>query len=321
MCLFRKPAVIVFQGRSDVTGNVKDKVTGKSRPAEQRDLDIVWKYPYPVTKKVVIYPSFSHNVLTIEDGITKLYTDGKYTLDGKNKKIEIYFVTKNTEVNFLWGTPDRIYRKDPILDVVIDFGAHGSAKIVIEDTKTFLYKIVGARNRFTVDDVKKFFLAKITSNIGDLLDKTFHANELSFVEFGMVQFDVAEIVKKYISEEFKEYGVVLREFSIGKIDIPDDEVRQYNVLLKEKRLLKHQETNFRELRMAENENRKESHKEEMDRISALKEFAAAVTPDSVVTKVSKTINVTRNSDICICKKCGEKLSESSLYCPRCGHKR
>ena len=62
---------------------------------------------------------------------------------------EVWFVSKQFNLDVKWGTPSPIQIQDPVFGVFVPVRSHGVFGIQIDDAKRFLVKLVGTLPSFT----------------------------------------------------------------------------------------------------------------------------------------------------------------------------
>ena len=70
---------------------------------------------------------------------------------------EVWFVSKQFNLDVKWGTPSPIQIQDPVFGVFVPVRSHGVFGIQIDDAKRFLVKLVGTLPSFTKNDIMRYF--------------------------------------------------------------------------------------------------------------------------------------------------------------------
>lgn len=184
----------------------------------------------------------SEEALFFKDGvIEQVFTGGKYKLDTNNYPFlsrlrnafsggistfncKVYFVNKVHTMEILWGTDTPIQMRDPVQGIATSLQARGAYRIQIDNSKKFLIKMVGSRNRFmTEDELKLYFRSQFSQYIKSAIASHIKNSGEEILGICAAQDELAEQVTDSIQDAFDEYGIRLVNFSIGAIDIPMDD--------------------------------------------------------------------------------------------------
>ncbi len=131
-------------------------------------------------------------------------------------KCKTYFVSRNKNYKFNWGTGDLYYNLHHPSAVPYHFGMSGSITVEIYDSVKFTSAFIGNSyvtttmfdkviTAFVADSVKGSFAEKIRNNHMDIY----------YIEDYMQQ--LSELLKKNVEDALNEIGVCVRKFSIEHI--------------------------------------------------------------------------------------------------------
>lgn len=137
---------------------------------------------------------------------------------------EVWFVNKVTNLSIKWGTPDPIQIQDTKFNMMIPIRAFGQYGIKVGDSKKFLHKLVGTLSGFDVDTLNSYFkgvfITKIKTEIANsIVNLGVSALELS-THLESLSFKLRDALKA----SFLDYGIVLTEFNVHSINLPEDDV-------------------------------------------------------------------------------------------------
>lgn len=136
---------------------------------------------------------------------------------------EVWFVNRITNLDVRWGTPDPIQLQDPKYKVMVPVRAFGQYGVRITDSKRFLMKLVGTLSRFDSDTLSEYFrgvfITRIKTEIAGLIIK----QNTSVLEVNTQLEALSADLKSALSKEIAEYGVVLDQFNIHSINVPEDD--------------------------------------------------------------------------------------------------
>ena len=146
---------------------------------------LVWKFPiedFNATSQLIV--DETHEALLVVNGnAADLFTAGRRTLSVSNIPIarnlieipsggnspfpcKVFFINKVHAMDLLWGTQGPIALEDPLYDIFMHVMANGSMSISVENSRKFMLKIVGFRDRLAPDDLISKFRGIISSQIG-----------------------------------------------------------------------------------------------------------------------------------------------------------
>ncbi len=148
--------------------------------------------------------------------ITKWVTSFGYGKDSPFRS-EVYFVGKQLFPNLKWGTTEPILFRDSELKM-IRLRSFGSFSIQIADSMLFINKVTGTQGLYTSHDIQGYLrsiiLSKLTTVLGDEM-KTVFDMPTSFD-------DISLILKSQLQQDFDGLGLLLHDFYINSLSVPDD---------------------------------------------------------------------------------------------------
>lgn len=160
---------------------------------------LVWKFPiedFNATSQLIV--DETHEALLVVNGnAADLFTAGRRTLSVPNIPIartlieiptggnspfpcKVFFINKVHAMDLLWGTQGPIALEDPLYDIFMHVMANGSMSVSVENSRKFMLKIVGFRDRFTPDDLIAKFRGIISSHVKDCISKIMINGMLSY---------------------------------------------------------------------------------------------------------------------------------------------
>lgn len=125
-------------------------------------------------------------------------------------KVGIFFFRKADILNKRWGTPSPITYNDPTYKFPVGLGAFGNFSFRITQPTDFFRKVVAGEHYYSVREIQKVLLSRITQPISDYL-----AN----ASFGYSEIDkhrnaIAEFSSGAVRSIFDELGFQLIDFRI-----------------------------------------------------------------------------------------------------------
>ena len=203
---------------------------------------LVWKHPeenFNTTSQLIVDPT--HEALLVLNGnAADLFGEGRHTLTTSNipllrKIIEIptggktafpckvYFVNKVHQMDLLWGTKDAIPLEDPLYDIFLHVMIHGSLSYSIVDSRKFLLKLAGLRDKFTPEMLVAKFRGIIAKHVKDCVSKIMINGKLSYFMISANLLEISEVLQERIGEIFDEYGMEIEFFNVESISVPKED--------------------------------------------------------------------------------------------------
>lgn len=207
--------------------------------------DLVWKYPvedFNATSQLIV--DETHEALLVVNGnAADLFTAGRRTLSVPNipiarKLIEIptggnapfpckvFFINKVHQMDLLWGTQGPIALEDPLYDIFMHVMANGSMSISVSESRKFMLKMVGFRDRFDPEDLISKFRGIISSHVKDCISKIMINGMLSYFMMNANLFELSGVIKERLDAIFDEYGIKIQYFNIETIEVPEADYKK-----------------------------------------------------------------------------------------------
>ena len=201
---------------------------------------LVWKFPvedFNATSQLIV--DETHEALLVVNGnAADLFTAGRRTLSVPNipiarKLIEIptggdspfpckvFFINKVHQMDLLWGTQGPIALEDPLYDIFMHVMANGSMSISVSESRKFMLKMVGFRDRFDPEDLISKFRGIISSHVKDCISKIMINGMLSYFMMNANLFELSGVIKERLDAIFDEYGIKIQYFNIETIEVPE----------------------------------------------------------------------------------------------------
>ena len=132
-------------------------------------------------------------------------------------KCEVYFVNTTRFNDLKWGTQNPIMCRDPEFGPV-RIRAFGTYSMRVTDPGLFLKEIVGTDGEFTSDEVTNQIRNIILQQMSQVLAKS----GIPVLDMAANTMDLAKIVSTSIAPQIAAYGLVLPEFYIENVSLPDE---------------------------------------------------------------------------------------------------
>lgn len=206
---------------------------------------LVWKFPiedFNATSQLIV--DETHEALLVVNGnAADLFTAGRRTLSVPNIPIarslieiptggnspfpcKVFFINKVHAMDLLWGTQGPIALEDPLYDIFVHVMANGSMSISVENSRKFMLKIVGFRDRFTPDDLISKFRGIISTHVKDCISKIMINGMLSYFMMNAHLFELSGVIKERLDKIFADYGVKIQFFNIETIEVPESDYKK-----------------------------------------------------------------------------------------------
>lgn len=201
---------------------------------------LVWKHPiedFNTTSQLIV--DETHEALLVINGnAADLFGPGRRTLSTNNIPIlrsiieiptggvtpfpcKVFFINKVHQMDIKWGTQSAIPMEDPLYDIFMHVMLHGSISVSVEESRKFLLKMVGFRDRFDAATLVSKFRGIISSHVKDCISKIMIDGKLSYFMISSHLLEVSDVVKERLDTIFEEYGVRIEFFNIEAIEVPD----------------------------------------------------------------------------------------------------
>lgn len=172
-------------------------------------------------------------VFVHEGQLADVFTPGLYMLETNNMPIlttlnhwdhgfkspfksEIYYVNTTRFSDLKWGTKNPIICRDPEFGPV-RIRAYGTYTVKVADPATFLTEIVGTDGEFTMDEISY----QIRNIIVQAFSRVIASAGIPVLDMAANTADLGKLVASEISKTVAEYGLVIPEFYIENISLPD----------------------------------------------------------------------------------------------------
>ncbi len=279
---------------NDVTERLKTEQIKKDGLASiikyEGDADtLVWKHPiedFNMGSQLIVHES--QEAIFFRDGqALDLFGAGRYTLETQQLPIleklyslptdtegtfhsEVYFFNLIHQLAIKWGTPEKINFLEPTTGAPISLGARGVLNFKIANARKLLLKLVGTGGKLTRQDlvedgeghIKNYFRSIIQLTVSTNLANIITAEKLDILQLDQQKMRLSAAMLDALQARFEEYGLVVTEFLIMGIMLPQRGELGYDALqtilqMRQKDLTKSAIATETELKLAEMEARKQ----------------------------------------------------------------
>ncbi|MDO4198830.1 MAG: SPFH domain-containing protein [Erysipelotrichaceae bacterium] len=209
----------------------------------------IWKYPHEdfnsMTELIV---NESEEAIFYANGqALDTFGPGRYQLDSANIPMlskmasavtgvsifhcQVYFINKTVQMAVKWGTDSKVRLIEPTLGLPMEIGTSGEMNLTVENGKKLLIKLVGTKQGIKWDEEPSGFAKSVVSSFRPLIStgvKTYLPSAIKDKGIDLIEIDehLGELSKelgKRISEGFEEYGLIIPEFYITNVVLPEDD--------------------------------------------------------------------------------------------------
>ena len=279
---------------NDVTERLKTEQIKKDGLASiikyEGDADtLVWKHPiedFNLGSQLIVHES--QEAIFFRDGqALDLFGAGRYTLETQQLPIleklytlptdtegtfhsEVYFINLMQQMAIKWGTPEKINMLEPQTGAPISLGARGMLNFRVANARKLLLKLVGTGGKLTRQDliedgeghIKSYFRSLIQLTVSTNLANIITDEKLDILMLDQQKMRLSAAMLSALQNSFEEYGLVITEFLIMGIMLPQKGDLGYDALqailqMRQKDLTKSAIATETELKLAEMEAQKQ----------------------------------------------------------------
>jgi membrane protease subunit (stomatin/prohibitin family) len=151
-------------------------------------------------------------------------------------KAEVYFINKSVSMDAKFGIiPFNMI--EPNFKVPIPVTSRGSFALTVNDSKSFINKIIGTVPDFDIRTLSQYFRGVITENVKSAITKIAKEQNLSPLELESIVYEVGNAVRGLMTDIFKEYGLSLKLFNIEAIPVIDEDPRVQDIVAQFQQLM------------------------------------------------------------------------------------
>ena len=250
---------------------------------------LVWKHPiedFNLGSQLIVHES--QEAIFFRDGqALDLFGAGRYTLETQQLPIleklytlptdtegtfhsEVYFINLIHQMAIKWGTPEKINMLEPQTGAPISLGARGVLNFRIANSRKLLMKLVGTGGKLTRQDlmadgeghIRNYFRSLIQLAVSTNLANIITEEKLDILMLDQQKMRLSAAMLSALQDSFEEYGLVITEFLVMGIMLPQRGDLGYDVLqtmlqMRQKDLTKSAIATETELKLTEMEAKKQ----------------------------------------------------------------
>ena len=205
---------------------------------EDQDGVLAWRFPmqdFEIQNGAALTVRESQMAVFVNEGqIADVFGPGNYTLTTRTLplltnlknwdklfdspfKSDVVFFSTRLQTGRKWGTTQPITIRDQDFDM-IRVRAFGMYSYKIADAKKFYTEISGTRETYTRDEIEDqlrgIMLAGMAASMG--------GSNVPFLDMAANQALMAQHVKNDLAREFEKYGLLLDQFNVASLTLPED---------------------------------------------------------------------------------------------------
>ena len=250
---------------------------------------LVWKHPiedFNLGSQLIVHES--QEAIFFRDGqALDLFGPGRYTLETQQLPIleklyqlptdtegtfhsEVYFFNLTHQMAVKWGTSEKVSLMEPQTGAPISIGARGLLNFRVADSRKLLLKLVGTTSSLTRQElmedgeghIKSYFRSIVQLAISTHLANAITAEKLDLLQIDQQKLRLSAALLPVLQPYFDQYGIVITEFLVMGIMLPQKGELGYDALqtmirLRQKDLTKSAIATETELKLAELEAQKQ----------------------------------------------------------------
>jgi len=211
----------------------------------------IWKHPvedFNVGSQLIVHES--QEAIFFRNGqALDLFPAGRYALETESIPLlnkmynsmlepkgvfhsEVYFINMTTQMAIKWGTDSKVRLFDPATGLHMELGASGTFNIRAMDSRRLLLKLVGTEGGLSREQLLAFdsearsngyFRSLIMTRVKNCLAQTIKQNQINVLEIDEHLLALSAALQTQINEGLAEYGLIMPEFFVDRIQTPDDD--------------------------------------------------------------------------------------------------
>lgn len=155
----------------------------------------------------------------------KIPFQDRFALEGKDPTFasEVVFINMSAFMSIKWGTPNRITMPDPVHQIPLTLGAHGTCAVRVIDPKQFYLKHGVNRERLTVVDmfgdinVEGLFRDTISSVVRSSISRAISEKKISILYIDSFLDTLSFAAMDAMNQELIDFGMEVSSFHIGAV--------------------------------------------------------------------------------------------------------
>lgn len=326
---------------------------------------LVYRYPIQDSRDEImngcqLIVTESQVAILVKDGqIGDIFGPGSHKLETKNLpiltkiagwkygfdspfKADVYYINTKQFINQPWGTTNPVMMSDKEFGPV-RIRAFGKYAYRVTDAGKFMKEIFGTKRDYSTKSLEDYFKSMVVSGFSSTLSKA----SIPVLEIAGKYYELAELIKQTVQEDFNEIGLTLVELFIENVSLPKeveetiDKRTSVGIMSDKMGSYVTYEAAGAMRDAAKNEgnglagagiglgagvsmgtmmsnalsNAKDAPKEEVSKKQCPKCAQMISTTSKFCPECGEKLPQTK-----FCSECGNKVAENAKFCPECGNK-
>lgn len=201
---------------------------------------LVYRYPIQDSRDEImngcqLIVTESQVAILVKDGqIGDIFGPGNHKLETKNLpiltkiagwkygfdspfKADVYYINTKQFINQPWGTTNPVMMSDKEFGPV-RIRAFGKYAYRVTDAGKFMKEIFGTKRDYSIKSLEDYFKSMVVSGFSSTLSKA----SIPVLEIAGKYYELAELIKQTVQEDFNEIGLTLVELFIENVSLPKE---------------------------------------------------------------------------------------------------
>jgi membrane protease subunit (stomatin/prohibitin family) len=140
---------------------------------------------------------------------------------------EVWFINKTVKRDLKWGTSNPILLRDSLIGLPVNVRAFGKWGFRIEDSRSLLTQITGAKVETSSEKIKEYFKGEILQKLSSMISSAIVKEKISILDISAYLNELSKLTHSNISDEFKKYGIEIVNFNIESINLLEEDAKKY----------------------------------------------------------------------------------------------
>lgn len=146
---------------------------------------------------------------------------------GKYFHCEVYFVNHSVQMSIQWGTDSRVNAMLQVEDgksLPLSIGASGTINLQIDpgQVQKFLTYLLGSGVSLSNEEIRLKFRSMLMTVVKSYLGRTLQGLNYNVFTLDQHMLEISEALLELVRPEFEKYGIIVREFFVDNIVLPED---------------------------------------------------------------------------------------------------
>lgn len=147
---------------------------------------------------------------------------------GQNFSCEVYYVNHAVHMALPWGMSERVnamIEVEPGKKLPLSIGVSGTMNIQVDPDQVikFLEYVVGTGKEFNSSSIRETFSGCMSVEVKKHLSEALQEQNVIVFELDRYLGDISKVLKQRLTPEFENYGLILREFYVTALALPDED--------------------------------------------------------------------------------------------------